>query len=204
MAATKKPKTAYHHGDLRDALLKAAVSLIAEEGLAHLSLRECARRAGVSHAAPYRHFESKDELLRAIAEDGYARLAEAGRRAMEGKHDANARIDAYGVAYVRFAVENPVHHRVMFTAQLVPEDERSKSVLGADAFNLLVDSAAAASRSGTDPMLNAMARWALPHGLSMLILDGRVPTEIVSSPDDAERLAKEVFAIWRTARTEAK
>ena len=80
-------KKAYHHGDLRTTILEAAVSLIAERGLHGLSLRECARRAGVSHAAPYRHFQDKNALLLAIAREGFDGLAEAGEQAMLGITD---------------------------------------------------------------------------------------------------------------------
>lgn len=191
----KKPRKAYHHGDLRPALLAAAVVLIEEGGVAGLSLRECARRAGVSHAAPYRHFASKGELLWAIAQEGFAMLAAAGRAAMQGLSDPDACLDAYGAAYVRFAFEHPVHHRVMFTSELEPPEGTRPD----DAFQLLVDTAAAAAPNAS-PELAALARWSLPHGLSMLILDRRVPAEVVRSGDDAEKLAREVIAHWRATR----
>jgi AcrR family transcriptional regulator len=180
---------------LRQTLLAAAVDSIAEGGIAGLSLRECARRAGVSHAAPYRHFASKSELLWAIAAQGFAVLAAAGRRAMEGLTDPDARLDAYGAAYVRFAFEHPVHHRVMFTSDLEPPADAQPD----DAFALLLE-AAAASTPGARPELAALARWSLPHGLSMLILDGRVPPEVVRTGNEAEQLAREVIAHWRTTR----
>ena len=156
----------YHHGDLRSALLEAAVEVIEERGLSGLSLRECARRAGVSHAAPYRHFKDKDALILAIAHEGLDRLADAGEAAMVGIEDPRERIDAYGVAYVQFAVEQPVFHRVMFASDLgaapgdLPEPPDR-------AFRLLVDTAAAAAGEGADPELAAVAHWSLAHGLSI-------------------------------------
>lgn len=195
VATRKKPKKAYHHGDLRPALIAAAVALIEEVGIPELSLRECARRAGVSHAAPYRHFASKNELLWAIASEGFGMLAAAGRRAMEGLTSPEARMDAYGVAYVRFAFEHPVHHRVMFTSALEPPEDAQRD----DAFALLVETASAGAPS-VRPELAALARWALPHGLSMLILDGRVPSEVVRDGEGAEALAREVIALWRGAQ----
>ncbi len=192
----KKPKS-YHHGDLRPAILEAAVALIAEGGVENLSLRECARRAGVSHAAPYRHFASKAELVWAIAAEGFEKLAASGRAAIEGLTDPDARIDAYGAAYVRFAFEHPVHHRVMFTTALEPPEGTTEGSDGA--FQLLVETASRAS-PGVRPDLAALASWSLPHGLSMLILDGRVPDALVRTGDDAEKLAREVIAHWRATR----
>lgn len=191
-----RSKQGYHHGDLASALIEAAVELIAERGLHQLSLRECARRAGVSHAAPYRHFEDKNALLVAIARQGFEWLAAAGVEAMKGLDDPRDRLDAYGIAYVRFAVEYPVHHRVMFTTELgpIPDDEGT----GATAFDLLVQAATAVAGPETDPRRAAVSAWSLPHGLAMLILDGRIPAELVGTPDDAEALARSVFTHWRT------
>jgi len=193
--AKSRSKKAYHHGDLRTTILEAAVALIAERGLHGLSLRECARRAGVSHAAPYRHFEDKNALLLAIARDGFNGLAEAGERAMLGIDDPRERLDAYGVAYVRFAVEHPVLHKLMFASELKkpsPEDQAS----GSRAFELLVE-AAAAIVGPEQAELAAVAFWSLTHGLSMLILDGRIPEDKVSSAEDAEALARALIAQWR-------
>ncbi|MCX4239671.1 TetR/AcrR family transcriptional regulator [Paraliomyxa miuraensis] len=195
MAPPKKASDGYHHGDLRAALLRAAVELIAEHGVAKLSLRECARHAGVSHAAPYRHFESKDALLVAIAEEGFAWLHEAGRAAMDGLTDPRKRLDAYGVAYVRFALEHPVHHRVMFTLQ--PDDDSLTAGLGREAFELLQAAAVAVTGPEVDPRHAAVAAWSIPHGLSMLILDGRVPAGLVTDEDAAEDLARAVLSLWR-------
>jgi AcrR family transcriptional regulator len=191
----KRAKKSYHHGDLRAALLDAAVALIAERGLAHLSLRECARRAGVSHAAPYRHFADKQALLDAIAADGFSRLTDVGLAAMQGLSQPRDRIDAYGVAYVRFAYEYPVHLRVMFTTELDDPSEATQ-IAGSRAFDLLVDSAATVVGRET-ALLAGFAFWSLTHGLSMLILDGRVPPEHTVDADAAEALARSVLAMWR-------
>ncbi|MGB1014669.1 MAG: TetR/AcrR family transcriptional regulator [Nannocystaceae bacterium] len=188
-------KKAYHHGDLRTTILKAAVSLIAERGLHGLSLRECARRAGVSHAAPYRHFQDKNALLLAIAREGFDGLAEAGEQAMLGITDPRQRLDAYGATYVRFAVEHPVHHKVMFASELETPSAQDKAS-GTRAFELLVETAAAVV-GPEQAELAAVASWSLSHGLSMLILDGRIPQDRVSSPEDAEELTRALIAQWR-------
>ena len=200
MAGRRKPRKSYHHGDLRETLLVAAIQVIAERGLKGLSLRECARRANVSHAAPYRHFADKSALVSAIARRGLEGLAAAGVAAMAELEQPRERLDAYGAAYVRFAVENPVLFRVMFTAE-IDGDPKAKTPGMADdggAFNLLVEATAAVIGGTPDQaLLAAIASWSLPHGLAMLILDGRIPAERASTPEDAEALAREVIAQWR-------
>src|SRR4051812_42489306 len=101
--------TTYHHGDLPPALLKAAGKILEKEGLAGLSLRELARRAGVSHSAPYRHFPDRDALLAALATEGFAQL---------GQHLAAHAGQESAAAYVRFALDNPQRFRLMFAGQI--------------------------------------------------------------------------------------
>src|SRR5690625_2896195 len=102
----------YHHGDLRRALLDAAAGLVQERRNAEASLREIARRAGVSHTAPYRHFESKEALLAAVAEEGFHQFREVLEAAAEGKAPLDA-LHATGQAYVDFALGHPGYFRVM-------------------------------------------------------------------------------------------
>jgi AcrR family transcriptional regulator len=110
-------KSAYHHGDLRTALIRSAAALVNDRGLAGVSLREVARRAGVSHAAPYHHFSSKESLLAALAAEGFADLDAALARAeSRAGADPRARLEALGVAYVRFALAKPEMFRAMFRA----------------------------------------------------------------------------------------
>src|SRR5436190_23943930 len=107
-------KAPYHHGDLRRALIREALALVAEKGVAGLTLRETARRAGVSQTAPYRHFPDKEALLAAVAEGGFRRLGEAMTRAAR-PHRANpARaLEAMAIAVVRFAAHHGAHYRLM-------------------------------------------------------------------------------------------
>ena len=189
-------KSSYHHGDLRAVLLRAALEVLAERGVGGLSLRECARRAGVSHAAPYRHFSDKEALLRAIARQGFEWLTSKGRAAMQGIEDPRERLNAYGAAYVRFAFEHPVHHRVMFSAELGPDRDDPENCEG-QAFDLLVETAAAVVGLEGDATLAAVAAWSLTHGLAMLILDGRIGPERVADADAAARLARQVIDQWR-------
>jgi AcrR family transcriptional regulator len=108
----------YHHGNLREALLKAAIRLIAEVGPAAFTLREVARRAGVSHNAPYRHFRDKDDLLAAVAAQGFRELTQAMLDAAARQSDTLQRLKHSGLAYVTFALRRPEHFTVMFDAPI--------------------------------------------------------------------------------------
>lgn len=195
------PKTdSYHHGDLRQALLDAAVALVAEHGVHGLSLRECARRVGVSHAAPYRHFPDKEALLAAIAADGFARLADAGEQAIACLDQPLERLHAYGIAYVQFALDNPVHYRVMFTA-MIEGEHLEIARTGDRAFMLLVGIATelgASAEPGRDPMVATIAAWSMVHGLAMLQLDGRLAGGL---PDDEAAVRQFVDAVVRVLET---
>jgi AcrR family transcriptional regulator len=144
----------YHHGDLRQAVLQEAGELIEKEGVDALSLREVARRAGVSHNAPYRHFPDRDHLLAALVEEGFRMLAEAlekrPRREM-------------GEAYVEFALAHPARFRLMFGGRVKLERRDRRAYEG------LVKSFA---DLGEHAQYAAAAAWSLVHGLSHLILDG--------------------------------
>jgi hypothetical protein len=114
---------------------------------------------------------------------------------MAGLTDPRARLDAYGVAYVQFAVEHPEHHRVMFTGEFetLPEDTEAAD----EAFGLHRECAVDLVDPDEDPDAAAASFWSLPHGLSMLIIDGRVPAEHVATLDAVEALARQAFSTWR-------
>ncbi|HEX2356649.1 MAG TPA: TetR/AcrR family transcriptional regulator [Micromonosporaceae bacterium] len=172
----------YHHGDLRRALLDAAASTIEESGPAALSLRDLARRAGVSHAAPAHHFGDKAGLLTALAAQGYELLDEALRA-------AGGDLLEVGVAYVRFAVEHRAHFEVMFRPDLYRSDD--PSVVAARR------RAGAALRAGVGSLpdrpdgeraeLAALAAWSIVHGFASLWLDGALPPELGDDPAAAAR-----------------
>ncbi|MFJ3586393.1 TetR/AcrR family transcriptional regulator [Streptomyces sp. NPDC090127] len=154
----------YHHGDLRQAVLTAAVDVIATDGPSALSLRDLARRAGVSHAAPAHHFKDRAGLLTAVAAEGFDLLAEALGEAEDLK-------DA-GVRYVRFATEHPAHFQVMFQPDLHRPDDpellAAKERAG-DRLRAGVTSVPAGGR-GPDPRLAGVAAWSLAHGFATLLL----------------------------------
>ncbi len=107
--------TSYHHGDLRRVLVAEAGALVAESGARHLSLREVARRAGVSQTAPYRHFEDKEDLLAAVAAEGFGALARHTAERASGGRTARTRLRRGSLAYVEFATANPGLFRLMFS-----------------------------------------------------------------------------------------
>jgi AcrR family transcriptional regulator len=144
----------YHHGDLRAAVLAAAGKLIEDEGLASLSVREAARRAGVSHNAPYRHFPDREALLAALAADGIAALD----KVLNGKSGREL-----GEAYVRFALAHPQRFRLTF----MKGEPRATYERFASAF----------AGSGAEAKVAAAAAWGLIHGLASLILDGHLEND---------------------------
>jgi AcrR family transcriptional regulator len=176
----------YHHGDLRRALLEAAVEAIAEVGPAAVSLRDLARRAGVSHAAPAYHFGDKAGLLTAVATDGFERLAATLRET----YQTTGSFLEVGVAYVRFAVTHRAHFEVMFRPELYHTDD-SDLVRARDAARSLLypPAAALANRPGGDEVRAAVAAWSLVHGLATLWLNRNLPPQL---GDDPEQITREV------------
>ena len=145
-------RTTYHHGDLRATLLRVGLELVAERGINGFTLREVARRAGVSHAAPYHHFADRGALVRAIVAESYADLAVAlEASATKGGDDAVARLEAMGEGYVAFALANPDRYRLMFRTELAGDGSEADEVdrAGADAFGALVTAVEAGARLGS-------------------------------------------------------
>ena len=179
--AAKVSKPRYHHGDLRRALLEEAVRTIRDEGAAALTLRAAGARLGVSRTALYRHFADKSALLNAVSEDGFNRLSDALERAWTEAGGGVPGFEAQGQAYVRFALDNPSHYRVMFGVWSSRErDDSALRAAGTRAFQLLVDALAALQRdgvvrSGEAPDAIALYVWAAVHGIAMLGIDDRLP-----------------------------
>ncbi|WP_134712758.1 TetR/AcrR family transcriptional regulator [Saccharomonospora xinjiangensis] len=171
----------YHHGNLRRALLDAALHAITEHGATAWSLRELARRANVSHAAPAHHFGDKTGVLTAVAAEGYAMFADTLERQ---SHDFRQ----VGVAYVRFALENPAHFTVMFRPDLYRVDDpavvagrdRARAVLSEGARTLTPEAA-----SGESDRAVALMAWSCAHGFAHLWLSGAFPESIGNDPEQA-------------------
>jgi AcrR family transcriptional regulator len=203
VTAARSRKRAYHHGDLRRALLDEALALAAERGPSALNLREAARRAGVTEAAPYRHFRSKEALVAALAEEGFAALLERVRAALRRAPAAPAaRLSALGVAYLRFALERPAHFRVMFGRDLARSHGfRGVGQLAQACFAELMGEVSRAQRSGRiagrDPRPAALALWSALHGLASLQADGLLERQGLARGRGADALARGVVAsLW--------
>ena len=186
-------KRGYHHGDLRRALIEAALRLIHEKGPRGFTLREVARRVGVTHTALYRHFPNKTALLAAAAEDGFHALKSAIVRACLKVPDPLARFQQAGIAYVRFAVAHPSHFRVMFRDETTSAGHPSLQKVKDETFTLVVSEIEACQREGLvragSTTELALAAWAIVHGLAVLLVD-RSPRikRIRASADQLARL----------------
>jgi AcrR family transcriptional regulator len=168
-------KRAYHHGDLRRALIEAGLELLEQRDADALSLREVARAVGVSATAVYRHFPDKQALLDALAAEGFERLAAAQYAAADAAGGGEAGFGATGVAYVRFALANPSLFRLTFGATSARDilDAPPEHLPDAIAF-LRANARQVAEATGADPRAIAIRAWALVHGLAVLMLDGQV------------------------------
>jgi AcrR family transcriptional regulator len=171
----------YHHGDLRAACLSAALELLEEGGATALSLRAVARRAGVSAAAPYRHYADREALVSAVAAVGYGELAErlAAAHPAPSNPEQLARV---GVAYVEFALERPALFRMMFGEPCDRDNE--ERVAATAAVSLYLREIVARCFPRADPEALAPAIWALVHGLAFLHLDGRLDASTPSAVAD--------------------
>lgn len=174
----------YHHGDLPATLLKAAGRALEKQGIGALSLRETARRAGVSHNAPYRHFPDREALLAALAAEGFAMLGER----LRGKPGREM-----GEAYVRFALEQPQRFRLMFGGVLPLAKYPELGTAAKAAHGALTS----AFKDLPRPELAAAAAWSLVHGLSHLLLDGHFAAQ------DREAFVREVLGAVRFAQRAA-
>lgn len=171
----------YHHGDLRAALLEGALALIEEGGVAALSLRAVARRAGVSPGAPYHHFESRAALLAAIAMEGFSLLGAAIDASTEGTEGPD-RMDAGGMSYVRFALSHPAHFRVMFRPELASREEFPElEACASPVFEKLIAMVQRGQEEGFVPggdwQPQVVLAWAACHGLASLLLDGPIQSQ---------------------------
>lgn len=176
----------YHHGDLRRTIVYAAVELLKETQSTDFSLRELARRAGVSHNAPYKHFAEKRELLAAVSAAGFDTLAKRMGKAGTGLTEPSARLSAMVRAYIRHGVENPALYRLMFGGYLGDSVEGRPAVerTAAEKTRMLIVSAIVDGALG-EPVLNVarnerkiagtlLTYWSVLHGLTLLLADGLV------------------------------
>lgn len=181
--------------NLRARVLEASIELIEDEGLAALSMREVARRAGVSHQAPYHHFEDKESIVAALVERGFVALAEKLEAHAGGARPARERLSKTGRAYVAFALDSPVHFRLMFRPELV-DRSRFPAVEAAGAhahavLERLVDELCAGRQVSTAKKAALVSlHWSAVHGLATLMLDGALGRALGSRAEQDAHVAQ--------------
>ena len=179
-----RSRPTYHHGNLQAALEDAALSLLATQPAAKISLREVARRAGVSHNAPYNHFGDRAALLHALGVRAMRELLEAQERAVDSQRDPVARVRALGAAYIGYAAEHPQAFALVFDPEYCPPGDPDADMAPLIARNeeLLGVEVAALVRQpgfeGRDPATLAAAVWASVHGMAELVMLGHLPREV--------------------------
>jgi len=186
---------AYHHGDLRNGLLDAARAILEEQSLSALTLRAVARRAGVSHAAPYRHFPNHEALLVELGVEGFQELRQYIVDAAKVTGPESDRIANIGAAYMRFVAKRPAVAQLMFGSQLPNRDKFPALAQAADAIGNEIGSALHDSNLG-------LAVWSAVHGLAMLVLEnvidlGQRRSGLHVLPSRAEILLRSLFSTKR-------
>jgi len=183
--STSPQNAPYHHGNLRQALLEAALILLEKQGEAGLGLRDLARAVGVSSAAPYRHFDSRAALLEALAVTGFQRFT--ARMQAVAASEPDDPMAAMGKTYVVFALQNPNLFRLMFSPQLKKEARPGLRMAADAAFDTLRQ---AVGGAGPEARIRALAAWAKVHGLAVLLLDGQIA---IRAGEDSEALVAEII-----------
>ncbi|HLK38807.1 MAG TPA: TetR/AcrR family transcriptional regulator [Polyangiaceae bacterium] len=195
-------KRNYHHGDLHRALVSTALELVEANDVSALTLREVARRAGVTHGAPYHHFRNKAALLAALAEEGYRALyTEQLQAVAKAGPDPIARLHAIGIAYVRFAVQHPGHFRVMFGTDTADWSDYPSLLEAVQLPLVLLTSTAEeikrSKRLSLKPSDFVLSSWAMVHGLATLWVDGPLRPILGSTDASAiEELAARIIPFW--------
>lgn len=183
---------AYHHGDLRKALIEAAEAELGEKGVEGFTLRGCAKRVGVSHAAPAHHFKDANALLTALAAEGFQRFAAAMRKRQAKAADARGRLIGAGLGYIDFALANPALFRLMFSSSRPDFSDEMLKGAGLVSFEILTEAVrdvyGSDSGEDRDGMLNVAASWSIVHGLAELLLAGRMPFLTNMAGDDPDAI----------------
>ncbi len=186
-------KKAYHHGDLRAELLRAAEAVLEENGIEAFSLRAVAKRAGVSHGAPAHHFTDVNGFLTALATIGYERFIETqNARQRSADADPRAQLAASGLGYIDFALESPALFQLMFSSQKPDKSDKSLAAVADAAFDKLVQDIGhvhnSNPRENPAMMRDVMSAWAIVHGLADLMIAGRTVRALqLGDMNDSER-----------------
>lgn len=195
----RKPKHAYHHGHLRQALVDQALVTIGERGVEALTLREVGAKLRVSRTALYRHFADKQALLAAVATEGFRTFREALHDGWTRGGRGRTGLQSMGESYVRFALAHPAHYRVMFggfVSKVACDPQLTVEASGA--FRVLLDAIVELQQQGLvragDPEALAVFVWASTHGLAMLAIDGQLSRPGVSIDALTHSMVESVWA----------
>ena len=192
------PRKNYHHGDLKNALIKAGVEILSKEGIEGLSLRKVAQRAGVSHSAPYSHFSDKQSLIAAISTEGFNQLyAELDAAVLANSKNPKKQLQQGALAYLQFALKNTDTFKIMFSGALEMEKEYPAFVeISHRTFQRVVDVVKACQEAGvmraTSAEMLAVAVWGQVHGIVSLALEGQISHSVL---DDHEIQDVVAFAV---------
>ncbi len=186
--------------DVRAGILRASLELMNEGGLGALSMREVARRAGVSHQAPYHYFQDREAILAELAGEGFEQLYDYMVSAIGLARDRASKNRAMGEAYVRFALNNPEVFRLMFRCEMVDLSRYPDAKAKADrCFNVPVEvlgaSGTSADKSNPD-LTPVIATWSMAHGLATLLLEGKLGQSLGETNDQREIAANRVIAFF--------
>ena len=203
-------KQGYHHGDLRNALVSEGLKLLEQAGQPDFTLRDLARRVGVSAAAPYAHFADKGALLAAIATAGFIQLKEVLGVTLGGDSAPMDQFLHMGWAYVRFGIERPALYKLMFASEDLPakRNEYPELEAAADAaFALLTGMLDHLQRRGLvragDPEADGLSVWAHVHGLTSLIITGRVECAVEPAPQPVDVVRSSLMTLLGGLRSVA-
>jgi len=190
------PRKNYHHGDLKNTLIKAGIEILSKEGVSGLSLRKAARKAGVSHAAPYAHFTDKQALIAAIALDGYGKIYTRIEEVVNQYPDEPLKqLLQSAWAYMQFGLESPAHYKITFSGlieneknypELVEVTRRSLAVIQ----KIIADcqSAKILSASEYTAEVDAISLWGLIHGLVSLVIEGQISNNLMKRTPPKEMI----------------
>jgi AcrR family transcriptional regulator len=201
------PKKPARPKDLRRAVLDASLALVEKGGLGTLSMREVARRARVTHGAPYHHFTDRAAILAALAEEGFVLLTREMAEAMQREPTGSVkRFEACGLGYFRFAMKHGAYMRIMFRPELIdPISHPAVDAVAAGAMSLLIECVQECQAAGTmrkgDSMPVVMTSWATMHGVASLWLDGPLCRldSFAGSPEDLAQLVVRTLGEWVTS-----
>jgi AcrR family transcriptional regulator len=191
--AENQAKNTYHREDLRSELIEAGLACLTEEGLATLSLRGIARRARVTHSAPYSHFKDRKALVAAIAQRGFEELAARQRNSLETTSSPRAGLQAMGLEYIQFALRNPALFRLMFSNEISNvEAYPGLFAVALESYGLIQKVCGEVAKEPVQADLLTYSSWALVHGLTELMIEDRLANTLKSEEQKLE-FAKQIL-----------